>query len=221
MTERSWKLKGKGPSPTYVLQCKLCQFSKDIETSKKLGYGNVTNYLASIFTILTGSTYTEVSNIFGLLGINMPSESYFNETIIKKLEQAVKIVLDRFLRDCKIQIEDKENIAMIIDAGWSHPGWWARECTIIGLDGRSGLPIAIYHALKDINFKGSSRAMEGFGVKKIMEEMKNLDLKIKKVIHDKDSSTMTQVMDIFEDVMEVLCLSKFFFIFKFIFRSWM
>jgi hypothetical protein len=84
------------------------------------------------------------------------------------------------------------------------------------LDGRSGLPIAIYHILKDNNFEGSSKAMEGFGVKKIMEEMKSLDLKIKKVIHDKDSSTMNQVMNIFQDVEEALCLSKFFKKFNFI-----
>jgi hypothetical protein len=55
--------------------------------------------------------------------------------------------------------------------------------------------------------------MEGFGVKKIMEELKSLGIVVKQVVHDKDASTMSQVMAVFEDVEESLCLCKFF-IFK-------
>jgi hypothetical protein len=50
--------------------------------------------------------------------------------------------------------------------------------------------------------------MEGFGVKKIMEQLKEAKLKVTQIVHDKDASTMKQAMQVFEDVEEGLCLSK-------------
>jgi hypothetical protein len=50
--------------------------------------------------------------------------------------------------------------------------------------------------------------MEGFGVKKIMETLKRHDLKVTQVVHDKDASTMRQVMEVYEDAEEGLCLCK-------------
>jgi hypothetical protein len=50
--------------------------------------------------------------------------------------------------------------------------------------------------------------MEGFGVKQIMHQLKEAEMTVKQVVHDKDASTMTQVMTVFEDVEECLCLSK-------------
>ena len=50
--------------------------------------------------------------------------------------------------------------------------------------------------------------MEGFGVKKIMETLKRHDLNVTQVVHDKDASTMRQVMDVYQDAEEGLCLCK-------------
>ena len=49
------------------------------------------------------------------------------------------------------------DVSLILDAGWSHPGWWARECTVIAVDAKTGLPFAIKHVLKDRGYTGSSR----------------------------------------------------------------
>ncbi len=57
--------------------------------------------------------------------------------------------------------------------------------------------------------------MEGYGVVKIMESLKIKGYKVTKIIHDKDSSTLRNVMDIYEDVEEVLCLREIKLIFKF------
>jgi hypothetical protein len=50
--------------------------------------------------------------------------------------------------------------------------------------------------------------MEGVGVHNIMKDLKESGFQVTKVLHDKDSSTMKQVMDVFEDAEETLCLSK-------------
>jgi hypothetical protein len=64
--------------------------------------------------------------------------------------------------------------------------------------------------------------MEGFGVEKIMKKLQKSQIKVTQVVHDKDSSTMRQVMSVFEDVEECLCLSNFIIIIFFnYFRSWM
>jgi hypothetical protein len=31
----------------------------------------------------------------------------------------------------------------MLDVGWNYSGWWARECTIIAIDGNTGLPVYI------------------------------------------------------------------------------
>jgi putative NADH-flavin reductase len=51
------------------------------------------------------------------------------------------------------------------------------------------------------------KGMEGWGVMKIMEDLKNRGWKVTRVVHDKDSSTMRNVMVVYEDVQECLCLS--------------
>lgn len=50
--------------------------------------------------------------------------------------------------------------------------------------------------------------MEGWGVKLILEDLKFRGLRVTRILHDKDSSTMKQVMDAYQDVEEGLCLSK-------------
>ena len=51
-------------------------------------------------------------------------------------------------------------------------------------------------------------AMEGFGVKKLMEQLKRIGITVTKVLHDRDASTLKQVVDIFQDASESLCVGK-------------
>ena len=50
--------------------------------------------------------------------------------------------------------------------------------------------------------------MEGWGISEIMKELESQNIKATKIIHDKDSSTMANVMDVYEDVTEALCLGN-------------
>jgi hypothetical protein len=92
-----------------------------------------------------------------ILGINVASESFFYKKGNLGVDVAVDNVTNKFLRECRSKIPNKDKVKVIIDAGWSHPGWWARECTVIAVDGNTGLPLSIFHVLKDVNFTGSSK----------------------------------------------------------------
>jgi hypothetical protein len=59
---------------------------------------------------------------------------------------------------------------------------------------------------KVIIFISKQEAMEGFGVLKIMQQLKEARLTVTQVVHDKDASTMKQVMTVYQDVEELLCL---------------
>jgi hypothetical protein len=85
------------------------------------------------------------------------SESYYYGTVLSNIDETVKEVTEMFLHECRLKTPDKQAVRVIIDAGWSHPGWWANECTVIGIDGRTGLPLAIYHVIKGINYQGTSK----------------------------------------------------------------
>lgn len=63
--------------------------------------------------------------------------------------------------------------------------------------------------------------MEGFGILNLMKELEDYGFIVDKVCHDKDSSALKQVKDIFEDVEEVLCTSmnKFCFVMLILFKK--
>lgn len=64
--------------------------------------------------------------------------------------------MDLFLKECRKQ-SDMHDTGIIVDAGWSHPGWWAKECTVIALDDKTNLPIHRAHIRKGVNYTGSSK----------------------------------------------------------------
>ena len=128
------------------------------------------------------------------------------EHVSDLVANATKEVFNEFIQVCREKIKDKKNVSVILDAGWSHPGWWARECTVICVNQDNGLPIGVKHIKKGENYEGSSKGMEGFGVQEIMKELKQDGITVVDVLHDKDSSTIKHVMEVFHDVKEELCV---------------
>ena len=49
--------------------------------------------------------------------------------------------------------------------------------------------------------------MEGWGVMKIMEQLKSCGIEVKRLTHDRDASTFKNVLQVFEDVAESYCTS--------------
>jgi hypothetical protein len=212
--QKSWKTIGKGPSPMLLLECQSCKNKRKIATSKTWKGDNRISlaYILMMLSILfSGSTWAKFSFIFSLMEINTGSKSNFIGKFQDKVDVAVKEVLSDFLRDCRKSSFHPDDTFVILDAGWSHAGWWARECTVTAIDGYSGLPISVIHVKKGRqgNYIGSSKGMEGFGVLKIMKELKEAGFTVTKVLHDKDSSTMKNVLEVFQDVQESLCVEKY------------
>jgi hypothetical protein len=211
---KEWKTFGKGPSPDLKTTCKKCKKEVTYPTSRRWfgdnGRRALTYVMFMLSILFSGSTWAKSATLFNLLEINPGSKSEFVGNFQDRVATAVDSVKKTFIMECRKKIADKQDTFVVIDAGWSHPGWWARECSITALDGMTGLPISVYHVIRDENYIGSSKGMEGFGVQKIMTELKNAGIKVTRVLHDKDSSTMKNAMEVFQDVQESLCLSKFF-----------
>ena len=210
---KTWKTYGKGPSPNLEILCKKCKKTKEISTSRKWDGDHrrsLTYILMMLSILISGSTWTKTETFLSLMEINTGSKTIFFVNFQNKVNMAINEIMKNFIMDCRKQTLDPQDTFVIIDAGWSHPGWWARECSVTAIDGYTGLPIAVYHVIKGKNYDGSSKGMEGFGVLEIMKEIQAAGFKVTKVLHDKDSSTMKNVMEIFEDVQEALCISKYF-----------
>jgi hypothetical protein len=114
-------------------------------------------------------------------------------------------MVDTFIHQCRMQVKDKSNISILLDGGWSHPGWWANECCLYALEAETSLPLARYYVIRGKNFQGSSKAMEGFGAEEIAKEMKSLSLNVAHLIHDKDASTLKNFRKFFPKVKEQIC----------------
>ena len=217
---KQWHTKGKGMSPDLVGTCNDCGLEKKVQMSKQQWKGNarvsLTYFLFMCSILLSGSTWIKASGMVTLMDLPSPSKTFFYGTVSDNVGTAVESVTKDFIYQCRKKIADINDLFVVIDAGWSHAGWWARECTVTAVDGFTGLPIAYCHVIRGENYTGSSRGMEGFGVKKIMKELKEAGFKVTRLLHDKDSSTLNQTLEIFQDVHESLCLSKFFSLFLFI-----
>lgn len=97
-----------------------------------------------------------MEKLFQLLGLHFPSHTFYKETALPALEQAVEEEMEHFLHTCRQQ-SDFHDVGIVVDGGWSHPGWWACECTVIALDDKTNLPIHRVHIRKGFNYKGSSK----------------------------------------------------------------
>jgi hypothetical protein len=118
-------------------------------------YGTLTSQLLLNLVVLSGSTYQRVFTLLGSMGIPIESETKFYKNIIPTLSKAIQQVTDDFIWKCRLESKNSSDLYVVIDAGWSHPGWWARECTVIATDGETGLPVGISHIQRDVNFEGS------------------------------------------------------------------
>jgi hypothetical protein len=109
------------------------------------------------------------------------------------------------------KIEDTSDLWILLDGGWTHPGWWARECCMYAIDALTGLPIARYYVIKDENWNGSSKGMEAAAAKEIADELFKKGYKVTHLIHDKDASTLHHFQKVFPDVEELICTGKYLF----------
>ena len=158
--KKFWTSKGKGPSPTLHAKCKKCFWKFQVETSTTWSgssYVNFTNLLLMVGIVLTGSTWEKTSSLFNLLEIPMGSSSYYHEEVLKMVDKAVEVITKDFIADCRKKVVDRNDIFLMIDAEWRYPGWWARECTVIGIDCATGLPISVFHVIRGKNYTGSSK----------------------------------------------------------------
>jgi hypothetical protein len=101
--------------------------------------------------------FHQVLRMVHLCDIPTSSEASFYNTIMTTMDEVVQKLLDDFIVEVRKKVKNRKSVGIIIDGGWSHPGWWAREHTVVALDDVTGLPLGYYNVLKGKNYEGSSR----------------------------------------------------------------
>lgn len=73
----------------------------------------------------------------------------------------VQELADNLIHECRLNtIAKQRHVNIIVDGGWSHPGWWSRECTIFVIHAETGIPLGRKHVIKGVNYTGSSRGID-------------------------------------------------------------
>jgi hypothetical protein len=106
-------------------------------------------------------------------------------------------------------------IRITLDCRWSSRGFAAEEATITIIDNETGKVMWVLHVLKKRKFgrnvfrvyQGSSKGMEGWGVLKLIEKIKEEGFTIERFAHDNDSSTKNHILSAFPKALEDLCIS--------------
>lgn len=160
-----------------------------------------------------------------MLGLPLIKENFFTRKFIPYAESKITEITNEFLLQNRYvnnfiaflnidreKIINKNDLWILLDGGWTHPGWWARECCMYAIDALTGLPIARYYVIKGGNWNGSSKSMEAAAAKKIAEEFHDKGYQITHLIHDKDASTLYHFQKIFPNVEELICTGKKIFV---------
>jgi hypothetical protein len=84
----------------------------------------------------------------------------------------------------------------LIEARWSSRGYSAQEATVTVLQGDKEKVIFRFHVIKDrqfgpkdVNYSGSSKGLDGFGVMELIKILKAEKMSIRKSSHDNDATT--------------------------------
>jgi hypothetical protein len=158
--QSKWITKGKGPSPTLSLNCQKCNNNSRVETSQTWKSNNtftLSYILLLVSILLTGGTWEGTAGLFGLMEMSCGNKGTYHSQAVLLVDKAVTELVQEFIAECRKQVVNRHDVYLMVDAGWSHPGWWARECTVIGIDCETGLPIAIFHVVRGQNYEGSSK----------------------------------------------------------------
>ena len=86
--------------------------------------------------------------MFQLMGVSISDHSAFYRTIIPVLSHVVQEISDQLIQEVRMSVNDGRSVSVVMDCGWSHPGWWATEATVIALDGQTGLPLGYINIIK-------------------------------------------------------------------------
>lgn len=92
-----------------------------METSAPFNkYITLTNYLLLVTILLSGDTFAKVCTIFcryfcavdfaAILGMNIGSANYFHRTVVPDVDHAAERVLKKFLKRCREQVSDRDNV---------------------------------------------------------------------------------------------------------------
>ncbi len=89
--------------------------------------------------------------------LNQLSKQAFYRDIVPTVEHVVEEFLEEVCRMGRSVTPDPNDVWVIVDTGWSHPGHWANESTTILCDGKTGLPLTVHHVIRGKNYEGSSQ----------------------------------------------------------------
>jgi hypothetical protein len=149
--------------------------------------------------MLNGLTYTTYQLIMTFADMGAVSNGRWT----KAEEDQAKVIKYLLDASCARGIEAAKRrstgVVMIFDARWSTGRFRANEGTVLGIDAATGVILYYCHLLrkgKAKNYQGSSKSMEGEGVKQILQQMKEDHLNLTGVIHDGDASTMAHVRSV-------------------------
>jgi hypothetical protein len=81
----------------------------------------------------------------------------YQHEVVTELEKVCKEMQEELCRYGRSCTPHPEDVWVLIDCGWSHPGHWANESTVVAIDGRTGLPLMIKNLIRGKNYHGSSK----------------------------------------------------------------
>jgi hypothetical protein len=142
--------------------------------------------------------------------MNSIPKMFYYQHFVPAVQSIATSLVDNFIHECRLKIIDTSDVKLIVDGGWTHPGWWANECCVYAIDADTSLPIAREYVIRGENFSGTSKAMEGWAAEKIANTLKNLGYNVSCLIHDKDSSSKKSFQTLFPNIEEYFCTCRCF-----------
>jgi len=221
----SLRMEGMGGTVEVIYVCNGCGSHDTIFTGCELhkSIGKTTTIGASIMVafIISGCLFATYYKAMKLaLGINCYKHTAYM-TMLKRLHPVVKGMLDEMCKDAKEEMKALDATKLgswkqavtSADGAWQTRGFHAKNGTFSVRNYMNGALLYYMHlcqrgsddVIKEDVYKGTSKSMEGYAVRKMMKIAKDDGMNIAVQWQDSDASSSKHVKECFPDCKVMVC----------------
>lgn len=166
---------------------------------------------------ICGVKHQQLHEFLDLVGTNSPTAPVW-QRVSDKVFPAVETSALASMQKAIAKAKEEPDLWVILDCRWASRGYNSEHATVFCMDGNTDKVLYTVSILRKIeqiqgrtntdtaiyDYEGTSRGMEGFGVRTILEKCLDDGLQITHYAHDDDGCTRKIVQELYPNALEYL-----------------
>jgi len=214
--ELSQSDRGEGCKVSFLFVCRKCGWdftwtneAKQYGESKTKKSSWLSSYVCRSF-LVSGKTFSEMEHLFGIMGVNHPSEQTFFREMEKTRKEVAQILEENLLENRERLMEKGDHKAWrcTTDGFYHHRGHYSDNASAALYDLPTGKILFRAHRSRtgvDHNYSGSSKQMESDMIGSMALDAKKCGFNVSLCVMDGDSGSRNSLKAVFPKAEIVSC----------------